>query len=43
MQLRFTSLAVLSLREGLHRQECAQAGRTKKRHPEMPFFMCQMS
>ena len=29
-QLRFTSFAVASLREDLHLQECAHAGRTKK-------------
>ena len=29
-QLRFTSFAVASLREDLHLQECAPAGRTKK-------------
>ena len=33
-QLRFTSFAVVSLREGLHLRECAHAGRTKKRHPK---------
>ena len=31
MQLRFTSLTVVSLQEDLHLQECAHAGRTKKR------------
>ena len=31
MQLRFTSLTVTSLREDLHLQECAPAGRTKKK------------
>ena len=30
-QLRFTSFAVVSLREDLHLQECAHAGRTKKK------------
>ena len=30
-QLRFTSLAVVSLREDFHLLECARAGRTKKR------------
>ncbi|MFN8960417.1 MAG: hypothetical protein ACK5YV_02475, partial [Betaproteobacteria bacterium] len=30
-QLRFTSLTVVSLREDLHLQECAHAGRTKKK------------
>ncbi len=30
MQLRFTSLAVVSSRRDLHPQECAHAGRTKK-------------
>ncbi|SDI10443.1 hypothetical protein SAMN04487867_1021, partial [Vreelandella titanicae] len=29
-QLRFASFAVASLREDLHLQECARAGRTKK-------------
>ena len=33
MQLRFTSLAVISSREDLHLQECAHAGRTKKKDP----------
>ena len=28
MQLRFTSFDVISLREDLHLQECAHAGRT---------------
>ncbi|MEY4564943.1 MAG: hypothetical protein RLZZ618_4220, partial [Pseudomonadota bacterium] len=28
MQLRFASLAVINLREDLHLQECARAGRT---------------
>ena len=31
MQLRFTSLAVVSLREDLHLRECAHAGRTSKK------------
>ncbi len=31
-QLRFTSFAVASSREDLHLQECARAGRTKKKH-----------
>ena len=31
MQLRFASLAVINSREDLHLQECAHAGRTKKR------------
>ncbi len=31
MQLRFASFAVVSLREDLHLQECAHAGRTKQR------------
>ena len=30
MQLRFASFAVINLREDLHLQECARAGRTKK-------------
>ncbi len=33
MQLRFTSLTVTSSREDLHLQECAHAGRTKKKAP----------
>jgi len=33
MQLRFTSLTVTSSREDLHLQECAHAGRTKKKRP----------
>jgi len=33
-QLRFASLAVVSSREDLHLQECARAGRTKKRRLE---------
>ena len=32
-QLRFTSFAVASLREDLHLQECARAGRTKQASP----------
>ena len=28
MQLRFASFAVINLREDLHLQECARAGRT---------------
>ena len=32
-RLRFTSFAVASLREDLHLQECARAGRTKKARP----------
>jgi hypothetical protein len=31
MQLRFASFAVINLREDLHLQECAHAGRTKKK------------
>jgi hypothetical protein len=31
MQLRFTSLAVISLRWDFHPQECAHAGRTAKK------------
>jgi len=30
MQLRFTSLAVVSSREDFHLQECAHAGRTRE-------------
>jgi hypothetical protein len=33
MQLRFTSLTVVSSREDLHLRECAHAGRTKKKDP----------
>ena len=29
VQLRFASFAVINLREDLHLQECARAGRTK--------------
>ena len=29
MQLRFASFAVINLRENLHLQECARAGRKK--------------
>ena len=36
MQLRFTSLAVINLRRDLHPQECAHAGRTRKKGVE-PF------
>ena len=36
MQLRFASFAVINLREDLHLQECARAGRTKKKWPEGP-------
>ena len=32
-QLRFTSLAVINLRRDLHPQECAHAGRTRKKAP----------
>jgi hypothetical protein len=31
MQLRFASFAVINLRRDLHPQECARAGRTKKK------------
>ena len=31
MQLRFTSFAVINLRWGFHLQECAHAGRIKKK------------
>ncbi len=31
MQLRFTSLTVISSRRDFHPQECAHAGRTEKR------------
>ena len=31
MQLRFASFAVINLRWDLHPQECARAGRTRKR------------
>jgi hypothetical protein len=31
MQLRFASFAVINLREDLHLQECAHAGRTMKK------------
>jgi len=31
MQLRFTSFAVINLREDFHLQECAHAGRTRER------------
>jgi hypothetical protein len=34
MQLRFASFAVINLREDLHLQECAPAGRTEKKPPE---------
>ena len=35
MQLRFASFAVINLREDLHLQECARAGRTKGGMPLM--------
>jgi|GEM_PF-6785306 len=35
-QLRFTSFVVINLRRGLLLQECAQHGRTRKRHPQVP-------
>src|SRR5205085_636450 len=34
MQLRFASFVVTNLRRDLHPQECAHAGRTRKRPPE---------
>src|SRR5471030_3179371 len=37
-QSRFTSFAVVSLREDLHLRECAHAGRTRKRQPKPPSF-----
>ena len=41
-QLRFTSLAVVSLRRDLHPQECAHAGRTtKKAYRSTPFGRVQ--
>ena len=33
MQLRFASFAVINLRRDLHPQECARAGRTRKKRP----------
>lgn len=36
MQLRFSSLAMISLQWDFHSQECAHAGRTKKRPPVAP-------
>src|SRR5438445_625031 len=38
MQLRFTSLTVVSSREDLHLQECAHAGRTTKKEPASGSF-----
>ena len=38
MQLRFASLAVINSREDLHLQECAHAGRTKKKPGGVPGF-----
>ena len=35
MQLRFASFAVINLREDLHLQECARAGRTKEKAPQV--------
>ena len=35
MQLRFTSLTVVSSRRDLHPQECAHAGRTQEKQPRM--------
>ena len=36
VQLRFASLAVINLREDLHLQECARAGRTMKKPTVLP-------
>ena len=42
-QLRFTSLAVVSLREDFYLLECARAGRTKqKRGPKAPFLLTHL-
>jgi hypothetical protein len=41
MQLRFTSLVVINLREDLHLQECARAGRTKKGRVRPCLFLRQ--
>jgi hypothetical protein len=38
VQLRFASFAVINLREDLHLQECARAGRTKKSQPRRVGF-----
>jgi hypothetical protein len=40
MQLRFTSFAVINLREDFHLQECAHTGRTKKKGPEIIRALC---
>ena len=40
MQLRFTSLTVVSSRRDFHPQECAHAGRTQKSQPrKVGFFI----
>ena len=39
-QLRFTSFAVVSLREDLHLQDCAHAGRTMKKPGSPGFHIC---
>ena len=39
MQLRFTSFAVINLREDFHLQECAHAGRTRKKPQNMRLFL----
>jgi hypothetical protein len=36
--LRFASFAMINLRRDLHPQECAHAGRTKKKTAEAVFF-----
>gem|GEM_PF-3314442 len=41
-QLRFTSFAVVSLREDLHLRECAHAGRTKKSRVSHPALSAQI-
>ena len=40
MQLRFTSFAVINLRRDLHPQECAHAGRIKKKAGTQAGFPC---
>jgi hypothetical protein len=35
MQLRFTSFAAVSSRRDFHQQDCAHAGRTTKKYPEI--------
>ena len=40
MQLRFASFAVINLREDLHLQECAHAGRTIKKGSLGSLFLC---